>query len=370
VCFARIREAVARPDLTAKGWCFLVLTLDRDGFFSGKPWSTADEAYKAIGKLCTAFLERLRYRQKKLGHRVTRNEWCAVVEAHRSGWPHLNLMIYAPELAEELESDAPPKPSDHGDSCRCIDCRSHALIRGEVLAMARASGWGPQSTGERVRSLESLAGYVVKLAGMSEESVGRFTAEVAKITQRPLTAPERFRRLRSGKSFLPPRRKNPEVTGTLVRRQREGDGTVTAIPLHKVAAPLIPHVVACCYAEEDIAHGELRRRMLQVPEVPGSLVKTFFLPGAGETSGSQSYDPAKENEPPCPTTVKQSKEFESSLRPSQSTPSASPTLWSQPNLPGLSSMGSEKSSIVSIPLWKASTAGSTGLAMSPREPDP
>jgi hypothetical protein len=298
VCFARIREAVSRPELTAKGWCVFVLTLDRDGFFSGKPWDTADQAYKALGKLCTSFLEKLRYRQKKLGWRLTKNEWCGVVEAHRSGWPHLNLMVYAPELAAQLESDAPAKPTDHAERCRCPECRDAALLRGDVLAMATSAGWGKQSTGERVRSLESLAGYIVKLAGMAEESMGRFTHEIAKITQRPLTAPERFRRLRSGKGFLPPRRKNPDVTGTLIRRQREFDGTVTAVPLHKVPGETIPHVVACCYAEEDIAHAELARKAR--PFIPGPsppLLRTFFLPGTGETSGAQSYDIAKEPEP-------------------------------------------------------------------------
>lgn len=368
VCFARIREAVSRPELDARGWCVFVLTLDRDGFFSGKPWGTADEAYKALGKLCTSFLEKLRYRQKKLGMRVTKNEWCGVVEAHRSGWPHLNLMVYAPELADELEDGAPSKPSDHSERCRCPECRDAALLRGDLLDLATSAGWGRQSTGERVRSLESLAGYIVKLAGMAEESMGRFTHEIAKITQRPLTAPERFRRLRSGKGFLPPRRKNPDVTGTLVRRQRELDGTVTAIPLHKVPGETVPHVLACCYAEEDIAHAELARRTRVFVGPAPPLLRTFFLPGAGSTFGSPSYDGSEVT--PCPTTVNQSKGSESSSLQSQSLSVVSPTLWSQPSLFASRSRVSEKSSIASTPLSNPSTVDSTVSVTSPKEPDP
>lgn len=368
VCFSRIREAVSRPEYDARGWCVFVLTLDRDGFFSGKPWDTADQAYKALGKLCTSFLEKLRYRQKKLGERVTRNEWCGVVEAHRSGWPHLNLMVYAPELAEELEAGAPSKPSDHADRCRCPECRDAALLRGDMLHLATSAGWGRQSTGERVRSLESLAGYIVKLAGMAEESMGRFTHEIAKITQRPLTAPERFRRLRSGKQFLPPRRTNPEVTGTLVRRQRELDGTVTAIPLHKVAGETIPHVVACCYAEEDIAHAELQRRNRPFIGPAPPLLKTFFLPGAGETVGSHSYDVTEVAL--CPTTVNQSKDSESSSPRLPSLSAVSPIAWSQQSLLPSSSKGSEKNWTASTRLSNPSTAVSTGSAMSPKGPDP
>lgn len=46
------------------------------------------------------------------------------------------------------------------------------------------------------------------------------TGEIAKITQAPLNAPIRFRRLRSGKGFLPPRHHDETITGVLIRRRR------------------------------------------------------------------------------------------------------------------------------------------------------
>jgi hypothetical protein len=61
---------------------------------------------------------------------------------------------------------------------------------------------------------------LVKLAGHHDDSVG----ELAKITQTPTNAPVRFRRLRSGRGFLPPRHHDPSVTGVLVRRRRAATG--------------------------------------------------------------------------------------------------------------------------------------------------
>jgi hypothetical protein len=281
VTFARIKEACTPLD--AGGFSYWVLTLDRDGFFSGKPWPDSTTAYRQLGKLAQSFLYRLRRWTVRMGWftwamkpaprrrggiawvkvSTLQRAWVSVVESHRSGWPHLNLVIHHQELAEFLEENAPERPGGHSDKCRCRDCREAVLLRGELRELATASGWGVQSTAERARSSEALAGYIVKLAGMADEGVSKFTGEVAKITQRPMTAPERFRRLRSGKGFLPPRRFNPEVTGTLVRRTREPDGTVLVLPLHKVAPEYEPHVVACCYVEEQIAHAELQSDALK-----------------------------------------------------------------------------------------------------------
>ncbi len=33
------------------------------------------------------------------------NRWVSVVEAHRSGWPHVNLYVWCPELAAELRRE-------------------------------------------------------------------------------------------------------------------------------------------------------------------------------------------------------------------------------------------------------------------------
>jgi hypothetical protein len=272
VTFARIKEATAPLD--ASGWCFLVLTIDREGYYSGTPWADVNEAYRALGKMTRATLQRIgatwgperRLEGKKRLRTVRKlgNRWVAVVEAHRSGWPHVNLLVWCPELAELLraEQDARLEDPEIADAVhlsrdawkhkeavpeqvRAV-ARKASLVGGELLDVLEASGWGRQSTAEAARSSEAIAGYVVKLAGQHDAAAG----ELAKITQAPLNAPERFRRLRSGKGFLPPRRCNPEVTGCLVRRRRAvaGDWEIAAINAPKDPAQL-PAIAAAAEAE-------------------------------------------------------------------------------------------------------------------------
>jgi hypothetical protein len=223
VTFARIQEATSRPEYDADGWVFLVLTLDRDGYFTGKPWLDVNDAYRSLSRMCRLLLKRLRRHWRE-----SFNAWIAVVEAHATGWPHVNLMAYAPELARELATEK-QRRQDAGATVR-----EAMLLGGELLAHAEACGWGRQSTAEAARDKSALASYIVKLAGQHEASAG----ELAKITQAPVNAPQKFRRLRSAKGFLPPRRTNPEITGALVRRRRspEGDWQVLRVnPPHERA---------------------------------------------------------------------------------------------------------------------------------------
>ena len=223
VTFARIQEATARPDYAADGWVFCVLTIDRNGYYGGRLWFDVNEAYRSLGGMMERLLKRLR---RAWGEPL--RAWCAVVEAHRSGWPHVNLMLYAPELAAHLRS------AKQAHLAAGATERESTLLEGDLLEHAEACGWGRQSTAEAARDKNAIAGYIVKLAGQHEASAG----ELAKITQAPTNAPERFRRLRSAKGFLPPRRTNPEITGALVRRRRstEGDWQVLRVnPPHDVA---------------------------------------------------------------------------------------------------------------------------------------
>jgi hypothetical protein len=266
VTYARIRDACA--PFEAETFSFFVLTLDRKGTLGGKPFENATDAYRELGYQCERFLARLRRwairmgwftwepkpaPQRRGGIRWAKranieSEWVAVVEAHRSGWPHLNLLIHCPELAAWLESERVERLKNGATE------RGATLIHGELATMALESGWGLQSTAEQVRNRDAIAGYIVKLAGMADKAGG----EIAKLTQAPLTAPERFRRLRSGKGFLPPRIGTAEgVTGTLVRRIAEPDGTVTVRPLHEVSDETRGDVVAACYVEQRIAQAEL-----------------------------------------------------------------------------------------------------------------
>lgn len=267
VTFARIKQATAPLD--SSGWCFLVLTIDREGYFSGKPWADVNEAYAALGAMTRKTLAKIgrtwgpETRLERSGRsktlrtvRALGNRWVSVVEAHRSGWPHVNLLVWCPELAAHLRCERDDRLEDPEladavalardawankepvpDAIREL-ARRATVIGGELAELITSSGWGLQSTAEAARSSEAIAGYVVKLAGMHDASAG----ELAKVTQAPLNAPERFRRLRSGKGFLPPRMVNAEVTGCLIRRRRsrEGDWEIQAINAPKDDAQAEP----------------------------------------------------------------------------------------------------------------------------------
>lgn len=242
VSFARIKQAT--DPLPSDGWCFLVLTLDRHGYYSGKPWADVNEAYRALGKMTRAALQRIGAvwgpdskmvgKKRVRSVRVLGKRWVAVVEAHRSGWPHVNLLVWCPALAAELRAQRDQRLEDP-DVANAVAlardawknkepvpervrelARKATTIGGHLAELVTEAGWGLESTAEAARSADAIAGYVVKLAGNHDAAAG----ELAKITQAPTNAPERFRRLRAGKGFLPPRKSNPEVTGCLMRRRR------------------------------------------------------------------------------------------------------------------------------------------------------
>jgi hypothetical protein len=294
VTFARIKEATA--PLAPEGWCFLVLTLDREGYYSGKPWADVSEAYRALGKMTRATLQRIgatwgpetRLEGKKRVRTVRKlgNRWVAVVEAHRSGWPHVNLLVWCPELAELLRREhgerlEDPEVADavslardawrRGEPVPSLvreRARRASVVGGSLLELAEECGWGRQSTAEAARSSEAIAGYVVKLAGHHDAAAG----ELAKITQAPMNAPERFRRLRSGKGFLPPRHSDPNITGCLVRRRRAdaGDWEICAINAPKDPLQLEPIAAAAEAELQLIAEEEtlLARNRGRLPPMP------------------------------------------------------------------------------------------------------
>jgi len=225
VLFARLHEAVSRPQYSPDGWVFAVLTLDRLGTRGGQEWPDAREAYRALGSMGEKLLKRWRRLCEAHGWESFGSRWAVVVESHRSGWPHANVMLYAPELARELEAESQSR-AEAGFAGRELSVLAHqdevlgAGVRGELGAHAVACGWGIESTVERCRSTEALAGYMVKLARVPDGTMG----ELAKLTQLPHSAPFRFRRLRSGKGFLPPvKAANPAYTGALVKRIRGRD---------------------------------------------------------------------------------------------------------------------------------------------------
>jgi hypothetical protein len=247
--FARMKEAFGA--LPPDGNVFMVLTLDQNGTYSEKRWANADEANAALSKQSRNFVKRLRRYCLQRGWSDFRNRWVATVEAHRSGWPHMNYIIHCPELAAELAAD-------YAQRVKRTSHRGATLLEGDLLTMAMATGWGVQSTAERGRDADALVGYITKLAGRADATVG----ELAKLSQAPVAARKGFRRLRAGVGFLPPKRKNPDYTGTLIRRipdqRRAAFGAVPLVrlkdPQARAVSELLPEV------EEDRMAREWRHR--------------------------------------------------------------------------------------------------------------
>lgn len=311
VTFARFKQAVQRVEAeqapgTPSGWVFLVATLDRDGYFSGKPWVDVNAAYRSLGKMSRKLLERIGRewgpetreevrtirKGQRAGQTVVRhvptlgNRWVSVVEAHRSGWPHVNLVFWCPELAALLRRERADRLEDPAiadavelarDAWKRREAVPHAvrelarqatLAGGRVAEILEASGWGLQSTAEAARDIEAVIGYGVKLAGLHDASAG----ELAKVTQCPMNAPERFRRLRSGKGFLPPREKDETVTGCMMRRRRsaEGDWELQAInaPKDETQHPQIERARAAELALIDEEERLLSRGKGKLPAMP------------------------------------------------------------------------------------------------------
>ena len=179
---------------------YLVLTLDRLGSLSGFRWDSEQDAYRELSRLTRNFLARLKRLALERGWDWNPSRWVGTVEAHRSGWPHMNLLIVSEGLARELRG----VQEESG--------REFPWLRGELLEAATATGWGAKSAGAAARDVDALAGYMAGLAGESGEAAG----EIAKLTQAPTNAQGKLRRLRSGKGFLPPRQKHDEYTGAVV----------------------------------------------------------------------------------------------------------------------------------------------------------
>lgn len=252
-----MRDAFDPLDPT--GACLFVLTLDRHGTYSGeKRWPDAKAAYQDLSRLSNDFLKRLRKWMRVQGWDALGNEWVATVEAHKSGWPHVNFVLYAPQLAEWISKEKAARLREG------MSERESNLVSGALADLVTESGWGLVSTAERARSREESLGYICKCAGKVDESIG----ELAKLTQLPTNAPFRFRRIRSGKGFLPPRAKNEAVTGTLIRRQHSNDGTRDVVPLHDLKdEAAIEQSEEACRVEERIWQKECEDSVRMAPKV-------------------------------------------------------------------------------------------------------
>ena len=166
--FVRIREGLKKHD----SWVYMVLTFDRS--------RSLVSAYRRIVDCWKRF-------EKRLRRRYGRIEYITLIEQHRDGYPHVNVVIHNPEFCAQAAGEG------------------WKTLRRVWGPIAQACGFGLRFWLEPVRSKAAIAGYYVKLVG-----------EMGKTTQVPVKAPRHFRRLRASRGLLPPVYKDDDVTGVLV----------------------------------------------------------------------------------------------------------------------------------------------------------
>lgn len=219
VAWRRITDALEPHD--EKHVLFAVLTIDQDGYYSGVRWADSTQAYRALADMMSAWLKRLNRMLEREGLEKIESRWVSVIEQHRSGWPHCNVVIVSAGLAELVRRERAAMPENLRDHrCgprrpgkRCELCRQRALVRGPIAEATTGVGFGLVSSIEQAESRGAVAGYLCKLAGLQDEPgtpesrSAPVTGEVTKLSQVPTAAPQGFRRLRSGIRFLPPRQR-------------------------------------------------------------------------------------------------------------------------------------------------------------------
>lgn len=202
---------------------FMVLT------FAQREWSDPWAAYRAVSRqwrVLARRLERAGAGFRGATPRGTCWRWAMVVEQHRSGWPHANVLAWAPGLAADVAANvAQAEAEGHRD-------RWAILVRGTLREAVLSAGFGPQSTAdilrERKGGLPAAAGYVLKTAKRDADARERLAAEASKREQAPVNAPKGLRRLRSGKGFLPPAPTSPHTTGAMLAPcSQTADGPTT-----------------------------------------------------------------------------------------------------------------------------------------------
>lgn len=237
--FAKLSEAVSsvRDD---SAWCLLVLTIDQRETLakraSGNGWQDEQEAFRCLSKMTRNFLARLRRWHERNGWASFGNRWVATVEVQANGWPHINLMVHSPGLAQWLD-ECPEEEVASKDGKRTARAKP---LRGELRDHAVACDWGSVGYADRARNRDALAGYLVKLSGNLEATSG----EIAKLTQTPTNARMKLRRIRAGKGFIRSRERSGRWTGIMLARKKQRDGETFVKPLME------PDQVRCAPEEQ------------------------------------------------------------------------------------------------------------------------
>ncbi len=202
--FTRIREALK----IRENWVYLVLTFHRD--------KSKEETYEGITR-CLQSLRQWIQRHYE-GPAGGKPLYICVVEAHKDGYPHLNVVMNWPGLVAAVEADWKAE-------------------RQRVKEALKRCSFGYICWLEMVRSPEKIAGYFTKIL-IEDSEDSNLPGEISKQTQAPIDAPAKFRRLRASQGLLPPVSKNEDLTGELLK-----------FPLDVVSEPFI------LYSERDSFEG-------------------------------------------------------------------------------------------------------------------
>lgn len=188
--FARISEAFSREK--PESLVYLVLTLDQSR--DEGSGLTAISAYRTL-------VRRWQTLRQWMGRHFGKVGYVATVEQHRTGWPHLNVVVSCEGFAKAIREED----------------KKNGIAPGWLKGAAVRAGFGYRAWAEAPKNHRELAGYLVKLA--HRESL---SGEVAKLSQLPLASPPGTRRLRSSRSFLPPSTTSTgEWTGELLKYSLE-----------------------------------------------------------------------------------------------------------------------------------------------------
>lgn len=174
VDFARISIALKKR----RNWTYCVLTYPRFD-------------YPNVEELFRAGKDHWNLLRKRIIKRWGEFKYIQTWEVHKSMYPHVNVTI--------------SNPGFYQAACDAPDYENAKFLQQQALA----SGFGKQCWAEPIRNADRMAGYLTKL-GLE------LTGQAVK-DQVPVNAPRHFRRIRASRGTLPPRTKNPEITGQLFK---------------------------------------------------------------------------------------------------------------------------------------------------------
>jgi len=196
--FQRIREAIA----SQTDWTYIVLT------YAHGDWEDEETLYRAGVRTWSALRKRMISDWGPIKYIQT---W----ERHRSGWPHVNLLVSNADLHDACV----------GDGWKWV--RKYWLEHNAVL-----SGFGMRTWIEPMKDPDAMSGYLLKLA---EELTGaKFKNQI------PRNAPPHFRRIRASRGLLPKPYKDPLLTGKICFQTAEAIAKAYRIneTIEKAISPL------------------------------------------------------------------------------------------------------------------------------------